>query len=254
LLCGLQAGCGIGKAHVDQSLLTHRRTPGGSAKLAELYVVRFPDVLKVQIEGRPSLSGERAVTVEGKVELAPGDGIRVEGKTPPAIARLIADHLNQPSDNVQVSVSAFNSQSLFMQGEVKGETRAVPYVGSETVLDTLQRVGGITSGAVPTNIQVVRAHVAEGRPPEVFTVDLEAILNRNDFETNIKVQPFDQIYVGQSRTSLVKKCLPPWLRPAYKKLFGLSRPDDVREPVLRNRQEAGLVPRRARRYESPPQE
>src|SRR5262249_10113679 len=150
----------------------------GTAKLAELYVVRFPDLLKVQIEGHPSLSGEQAVNVEGKIEFTPGDSIRAEGKTTPAIARLIADHFNQPADNVQVSVSGFNSQSLFLQGEVKGEARAVPYVGAETVLDMLQRVGGITSGAAPTDIQVVRAHVAEGRPPEVFTVDLDAILNK----------------------------------------------------------------------------
>src|SRR5262245_21340161 len=100
LLCAVQAGCGIGKDHVDQSLLAHRRTPGGSAKLAELYVVRFPDVLKVQVDGCPSLSGERAVNVEGKIEVAPGDGIRVEGKTTTAIIRLLADHLNQPEDNV----------------------------------------------------------------------------------------------------------------------------------------------------------
>jgi hypothetical protein len=113
----------------------------------------------------------------------------------------------------------------------------------------LQRVGGITSGAAPTNIQVVRAHVADGKPPDVFQVDLEAILEKNDQETNVKLQPFDQVYVGQSRTSCIKKCLPPWMRPLYGRVFGLSRPDDEPEffPLMRR---PGLAERDGRRYTS----
>jgi protein involved in polysaccharide export with SLBB domain len=254
LICGLQAGCGIGKDQVDQSLLAHRPPEGSPARLAELYVVRFPDVLDVRIADQPALSGERPLAVDGRIDVAPGEGLRVEGKMVRGIARALADQLNLPVEDVQVSVSGFNSQRLFLQGEVKGETRAVPYVGAETVLDMLQRVGGITSGAVPTDIQVVRAHVAEGRPPEVFNVDLDAILIRNDNETNIKLQPFDQVYVGQSRRSSIKESLPPWLRPAFGKLFGLSRPDDIREPLLPNRPQGGLVNRSGRRYTPPPQE
>src|SRR5262249_10600175 len=96
-------------------------------------------------------------------------------------------------------------------------------------------------------IQVVRAHVADGKPPEVFDVDLEAIMDKNDQETNIKLQPFDQVYVGQSNSLRIKKCLPPWLRPLYGRIFGLTRPGDAPE-FLTGERRAGLAERREARY------
>jgi protein involved in polysaccharide export with SLBB domain len=251
IVCALQAGCGMGRPHVDQSLLEHRPSPTTPTRLAEHYAVRFPDVIEVRVTDRPSLSGERVINVEGKIELSPGDFLRVEGKSASQIADLIADHMRYPVAHIKVKVTGFHSQRLFLHGEVKGAARAVSYVGPESVLDLLQRVGGITSGAAPEDIQVVRAHVAEGKPPEVFNVDLDAILNRNDQETNIRLRPFDQIYVGQSRTSALTRCLPPWLRPLYDRICGLSRPGDVREQPIRERRRSAIAHRAERRYTAP---
>src|SRR5262249_10321954 len=100
------------------------------------------------------------------------------------------------------------------------------------------RVGGITSGASAGDIQVIRAQVAEGKPPEVFDVNLEAILLKNDQETNVKLRPFDQVHVGQRRTCSIQKCLPPWMRPLFAKMCGLSRPGEpapARPPALAER-------------------
>ena len=248
MVCALQAGCGMAREHVDQSLLAHKPPDVNASRLIDQYSVRFPDVLDIRVADRPSYSGERAINVEGKIELAPGDFLRVEGKSVSRIAQLIADHLRYPVEEVQVKVAGFHSQRLFLHGEVKGAARAVSYVGPETVLDMLQRVGGITSGAAPEDIQVVRADIADAKPPEVFNVDLDAILNKSDFETNIRLQPFDQVYVGQTRMSSLKKCLPPWLRPVYDRLCGLSRPGDVREQPIRDRRQAGLARRAGPRY------
>ena len=44
--------------------------------------------------------------------------------------------------------------------------------------------------------------------------DLKAILLRYDDKTNVRLLPFDQIYVGESRQARVDKWFPPWLRPA----------------------------------------
>jgi len=72
-------------------------------------------------------------------------------------------------------------------------------------------------------VQIVRSHVAEGKAPEVFHVDLAAILNKHDLQTNIPLEPFDQIYVGQNRRSKLCPCLPPWLRPLFEALSGMKR-------------------------------
>jgi polysaccharide biosynthesis/export protein len=165
------------------------------------------------------------------------------------IARLVADHAGLDPSQVRVRVQAYNSQRIFLQGEVKGETRAVPYVGPESVLGMLQRVGGITSGASPTDVQVVRPQVAEGKQPEVFDVNLEAILTKNDHESNVRLRPFDQVHVGQSRSCAIHKALPPWLRPFFDRLCGLSRPGQRQGPLLPALADRSLPRYRARRLQ-----
>jgi protein involved in polysaccharide export with SLBB domain len=140
-------------------------------------------------------------------------------------------------EHVHVEVAEYKSQHLYVFGEVAGLQRAVPYRGPETVLDLLHRVGGLTPGAALRDIQVIRPHVADGKRPEIFRIDLPAIVLRHDPETNVILEPFDQIYIGQSRRSCLCDCLPPWLRPAYQRACGLkpgvrSQGSGVRKPML----------------------
>jgi protein involved in polysaccharide export with SLBB domain len=94
---------------------------------------------------------------------------------------------------------------------VAGNERAVTYLGPERVTEFLRRTGGLTREAEPQQVHVVRANVAAGRRPEVFPVDLQAILNRGDAETDVVLQPYDQVYVGETRRSHWVKYLPPWM-------------------------------------------
>ncbi|MGH6682239.1 MAG: hypothetical protein ACREDL_25630, partial [Bradyrhizobium sp.] len=71
-------------------------------------------------------------------------------------------------------------------------------------------------GAALRDITVIRPHVAEGKTPEVFHIDLASIVLKNDAETNILLEPFDQVHVGQSRRSYFSDCLPPWLLTAIR--------------------------------------
>jgi hypothetical protein len=43
-------------------------------------------------------------------------------------------------------------------------------------------------------------------------VDLEAILMRGDGRSNVRVQPYDQVYIGETRRAGLAKSLPPWMR------------------------------------------
>jgi protein involved in polysaccharide export with SLBB domain len=138
--------------------------------------------------------------------------IRVDDQTPAEARRHIAAQFGVDASRVQVRVTGFNSQQLYVHSDIAGMQKAVPYRGPETVVDLLQRTGGIGPGAAPGDIQVVRSHVADGHPPEVFHVNLEAILVRGDQATNIQLEPFDQVYVGQTRRYCIACCLPPWLR------------------------------------------
>ena len=146
----------------------------------------------------------------------------MEGQTPEEVAATLAAAARVPPEAVHVRVAAFNSQQVYLFGEVIGLHRAVPYQGPETVLDLLQRVGGITPAAAPSDVYVIRSHVADGHDPEMFHIDLHAITANKDDSTNVRLQPFDQVYVGQSRQAVIDRCMPPWLRPAYQRLAGMK--------------------------------
>jgi protein involved in polysaccharide export with SLBB domain len=219
----LLAGCGASRAHLEKALLTDHNPAAHARDIEAYYPVHCPDVLDIQVAGRPSCCGSRRVGADGRITLADGATLRVDGLAPPAVGRAVARWAEVPAEKVSVHVAEHNSQFLYLFGEVSGLQRAIPYRGPETVLDLLQRAGGLTPGAAPADVRVVRGHIADGKPPEVFHVDLRAILLKRDQQTNIRLEPFDQVHVGQTHTSSFRCCVPPWLRPVYERVCGIKR-------------------------------
>jgi protein involved in polysaccharide export with SLBB domain len=191
-----------------------------NAGVAEHYTVTCPDVLSLAIADHAELSGPHPIGVDGRLDLEPVGRPRLEGATVPEVGRRLADLLGVPAEDVQVRVVEYHSECVFLFGEVIGMQRAVPYKGQETVVDLLRRTGGITAGAAPRECYVVRPHIGDPRRPEVFHVDLEAIVVNHDERTNVRLEPFDQVHVAGTRQAGFEKCVPPWLRPLYERLCG----------------------------------
>src|SRR5438876_110594 len=87
-----------------------------------------------------------------------------------------------------------------------------PPARPETVVDLLKRTGGLSPSAAPEEIYIVRAQLGEGIPAEVLTVDLDAIVRKNDQRTNVRVQPLDEIYVGEQPRSRIERAVPTFLK------------------------------------------
>jgi polysaccharide export outer membrane protein len=222
-LC-LAAGCALGQPHLDRALQADPEAGARQEGVAECYTVHYPDVLEVRVAGRPTLSGRRPVGLDGRLDLGGGGPLRVEGRTAPDIARLVAGAAGVPPAQVQVRVAEFNSQLIYLSGQGVGLQRTVPYEGPETVLDLLRRTGGLVPGAAPDDVYVIRPHLAEDRQPEVFHIKLHDILVKKDAHTNLRLEPFDQVNIGETRPSSLEKCVPPCLRPVYAALWGLRQP------------------------------
>jgi protein involved in polysaccharide export with SLBB domain len=206
------AGCAPGHAYLQKTLLNDH-TPAAHTRDPETrYLVRCPDLLAIRISGHPGWTGTRPVAADGRIQLDPSLRILVDGLCIPEIRQSIAGATGLPVHQVGVQVAEYRSQQVSLFGGVHGQERAVPYRGPETVLDLLQRAGGVDPGTEVTRIFVVRPHVADGKPPEVFTVDLRAILFDHDQQTNIRLEPSDQVYVGQTAGEHLRCCLPSWLR------------------------------------------
>jgi protein involved in polysaccharide export with SLBB domain len=230
-ILSLVAGCAAG-AKIDQALLADHNPAAHTESIHTHYLVHCPDTLKVHLLAPAPWDGQLTVGTDGRVRLGQEVPLRVEAQTTEEIARHLADQLHVKPDQVQVKVAGFNSQQLYVFGEVAGLQRAVAYQGPETVIDLLQRVGGLTEGSAPGEVQVVRSHVADGKAPEVFTIDLAAILLHKDQHSNIQLQPFDQIYIGQNKKSCIARCFPPWLRPTFETVWGMKLPAKQIPPDL----------------------
>ncbi len=220
-LC-LLSGCAGTRSHVAQAVKTDR---GGPAKVKPFppSTQSAPDVVGIRVDDHPDLAGEAAIGLDGRLGLERLGRPRVEGQTAQEVTQTVATAVGVDPEAVHVRVVAYSSQQIYLFGEVFGLHRAVPYQGPETVLDLLQRVGGVTAGAAPGDIYVIRSHVADGHDPEMFHIDLQAITLKKDDSTNVRLQPFDQVYVGQTRQAVIDRCMPPWLRPAYQRLTGMKR-------------------------------
>ncbi len=220
---GLVVGCASGPKCLDKALLANRDPSAHGSKLSGQYVIHCPDVLEVSIHRHPEWSGLRPVGADGRISLTDHASLRVEGQTTMQTAKTLQQLAVVPPNEVTVRVAEYRSQEIYLFADEPGQQRVVPYLGPETIVEFLQRAGGLSSRCAPGEIQVVRAHVADGKPPEVFQVDLAAILLKQDQRTNVTLRSFDQIYIGQSRQSAVLSCFPPWLQPLYKKLCGIAR-------------------------------
>ncbi|MFO0964484.1 MAG: polysaccharide biosynthesis/export family protein [Gemmataceae bacterium] len=215
LLAGLLllGGCTGERAAVERKLLADKGDPMRREGVFEHYVVQCPDVIELRVSFRPELSKNYRVAADGCIDLGDYGRLRVEGKTPAGIAEVVARQIGAVANDIRVRVAEFRSQHLLLFGQVVGWQRTVPYQGQETVLDVLQRVGGITAGAEPREVYVVRTHVLDGAQPELFQIDLDAIVVKKDMKTNIRLLPYDQIYVGETVRSRVERNFPAWFRP-----------------------------------------
>lgn len=223
LALGLSAGCAAEDHRLERALLAG--DPSTIRGDPEQYVVHCPDVLEVRPAGRPDEGGSCAVGADGRIVLTDGSRLHVDGLTAGEVAGAAARRLGLPPDGVEVEVLGYNSGQIYLFGEVAGLQRALPYQGPETVVDLLRRAGGVAPGAAVGDVQVLRSHVADGHSPELFQVDLDAILLKNDPQTNVVLEPFDQVYVAQSRKSSLTPCFPPWLQPLYQRLCGAPKKD-----------------------------
>ena len=227
LLCA--SGCAKDRAAVGRNLLApaaDQRRVG----VLEQYTLRCPDLLELLIENQPNLSKVYTIGTDGRIDLGEYGNPRVEGKTLPEVIQLICDETGTPTPQIRARVADFRSQYLLLFGEVNGSQRSVPYRGQETVLDLMHRVGGITLGAEPRDVYVVRSHLGDNQRPEVFHVDLQAIVLKNDAKTNIRLLPYDQVYVGETKGAQIERAIPTWVRNFYRPVLDRKKSAEPKRP------------------------
>jgi protein involved in polysaccharide export with SLBB domain len=196
---------------------TAAETPAPAAD----YRVGCPDVLEITFREHPEWDAIAVVDVDGRLPLAEPGQPRVDGRTLQQIREDLAALAGCDPERVNVSLAAPRSARIVVYGPVRGRARAVPYQGPEPVLDFLKRIGGLPPGSKLNQVYVVRPNVALAAQPQVFRVNVPAVLVDGDQRTNVTLQPDDQVYVGETRQSSLSRLMPDWLGTVYRRVTGL---------------------------------
>jgi len=175
------------------------------------YAVVFPDVLELDVAGRPECTGPRLVYPDGRINLGSHGMVFAEGCTAAELTRRVADAAGVPPQQVSCRVAAARSRSVFLVGPGADHPRAIPYSGPERVTDFVRRAGGLAVGADPSDVRVVRRNVARGAPTETFRVDLSAV-RRGDGRTDVVLEPNDEVHVSADHGVRLTAFLPDWPR------------------------------------------
>jgi protein involved in polysaccharide export with SLBB domain len=165
------------------------------AAVSQAYPVCFPDVLELNVAGRPDCSGTRLVYPDGRLDLGLAGEVFAEGCTAAELTQRIADAACVPAQQVRCRVSAARSRVIYLVGSGAAEPRAVAYRGPERATDLLRRAGGLSADVDP-DVRVVRRNVARGTAIETFRIDLAAV-RRGDARTDLILEPNDEVHVAE---------------------------------------------------------
>ncbi len=161
----------------------------------------------MQTSGLQPITGEHLVAPDGRVTLGMYGQVRVAAMTLEEARAAIENHLAANLDDPQVSVSAFayNSKVYYVISESAGgdHVARLPITGSETVLDAISQVGGLT-GLSKKKIWIARPTPEGTNSDLILPVNWSDITRGASTESNYQILPGDRIFIvehGQGNPS-----------------------------------------------------
>src|SRR5204862_5512953 len=123
-----------------------------------------------------------------------------------------------------IDVLAYNSKRyyvIFDGGGFGEQVIAFPITGSETVLDAISNVYGLSDVASKRNIWVARRTPHCGQPWQILPVDWIGITQHGITLTNYQVMPGDRIYVKAQKLVTIDTALARVISP-IERVFGVT--------------------------------
>jgi len=224
------------------------------------YVIGAPDQLLIEVvqrseiedvpakDGKPAtkkavtdrlpiqpISGPFQVRLDGTVGLGVWGSVPVAGLTMEQAADAIRKHVvdnpvlrelsTKPESIIVIlDVLAYNSKRyyVFFDGGGFGEqVISYPITGSETVLDAIANIGGLSDVASKRNIWVARRTPHPGQPWQILPVDWVGISQHGITVTNYQIMPGDRIYVKAQRLVTIDRTLTRIFAP-IERVFGIT--------------------------------
>ncbi len=144
--------------------------------------------------------GEHLVKADGTVSLGVYGCVYVAGMSLCQAQTVIEQHLSQffLDPDISLDVFAYNSKVyyvIFDGGGYGMQVTRFPITGNETVLDAIERMGGLPAVASRRRMWVARPTPANHECVQVLPVDWLAITQSGSTRTNYQLFPGDRVYV-----------------------------------------------------------
>jgi len=166
------------------------KAEGGVAPAS--YVIGAEDVLDINVWQEPNVSRSVPVRPDGKISIPLVNDIQAAGLTPMQLAASITEKLKKflTKPLVTVTVTAINSQRVFVIGEVN-HPGPIALLPNMTALQALSTAGGPTQFANDKRAYLMRH---EGEKDSTYPLNYRALL-RGDMRGNIVLKSGDTIVV-----------------------------------------------------------
>lgn len=151
------------------------------------------DRISIRVWRQDDLSLDVIVGPDGTITYPLIGRITVAGLTYPQLTEKLTAAVSTYYTNPQVTVNILEvqAQKVFVVGEVN--TPAVLQLGAPmTVVEALTRAGGINQYARTDNVLLVRGGIDQ---PELYTVDVDAVLHEGDLAQNVYLKGGDIVVV-----------------------------------------------------------
>ena len=178
----------------------------GAAQDEPDYTIGPRDTLRIEVFNQPDLGGLYTVETDGALSFPLIGRVAAGGSTVRAFERALVDRLSAGyfrNPRVTVSVEAYNSQRVFIVGEVR-EPGAYALAGEMRLIELLALAGSATPAAAGEAV-VVRSGAGadgpvlprDGRGAETLRVDLDA-LETGDLSQNVRLRHGDTVFVPEA--------------------------------------------------------
>jgi protein involved in polysaccharide export with SLBB domain len=174
-----------------------------------LYVLQIGDDISIRVFKVPELDEAVKVRPDGKISVMLLSDIDAAGLTTRELGDVLLKRYAEFFKDPQVSVilKTFANLRVYVGGEV-GQPGPVPLSGQMTVVGAVFHAGGLKNSARMDSVVLVRNDGHE--QPSVRRINLKDVFAKGT--PDIALQPFDVVYVPESRIRRVDRFVDEYIR------------------------------------------
>jgi len=185
------------------------------------YLIQPGDQLDIKFFYNPELNDSVIVRPDGRISLQLAPEIPAAGMTPAQLTSTLEKSYEKELANpgITVIIRTFSSQRVYVDGEVNSPGMIV-LLGPLTVLQSIAEAGGLKDTAKTSQVLIIRK--SKDNKPQAIEVNLDEIRKASDESQNIRLAPYDVVYVPKSVIANVNVFIDQYIRQNIPIPFGVS--------------------------------